>query len=312
MITHSGIQSFGVKSPVVTLGIFDGVHCGHQLLLSEVVKVAKQLGRESAVITFWPHPRFVLGKADDDFKLLNTLEEKTEAIRSSGIDHLIVIPFTPEFAEISGAQFISELLINKLHISCVVVGDDVRFGAGGKGSVQLLKEFAGESGFCVKHLDTHLRNETRISSTFIRACLRAGDLASANSLLGKPYSLSGTVTTGNRIGTGLGFPTANISVSEQFKQIPSDGVYAVYAEVKDRTYAGMLNIGVRPTLQDHDHKTIEVHMIGAEGDFYEETLTVRFIQRLRDEMKFGSLEELRLQLEEDRKATMNIITFDNI
>lgn len=295
----------------MTLGIFDGVHCGHQLLLSEVIKVAGQLGRESAVITFWPHPRFVLGKADDDFRLLNTLEEKTEAIHAAGIDHLIVVPFTPEFAAITGEQFISEFLVDKLQVSCVVVGDDVRFGAGGTGTAQMLQEFAGESGFCVKYLDTHLHNETRISSTFIRACLQAGDLASANRLLGKQYSFSGTVTPGNRIGTSIGFPTANINVPEHFKQIPSDGVYAVYTEVKGMRFAGMLNIGIRPTLQDHDHKTIEVHMIGAEGDFYNENLTVRFVQRIRDEMKFGSLDELRLQLEEDRKTTMNIINFDN-
>jgi riboflavin kinase/FMN adenylyltransferase len=309
VILHTDINQIHLNSPVVTLGMFDGVHRGHQKLLSAVKAEAARRGTESLAVTFWPHPRLVLGTAGPGFKLLSTLDEKVQKISQAGMDHLLVIPFSESFAGVSGKEFVEDWLCGKLRAGLVVAGDEIRFGSGGSGNADLLRKYATGCGFELMMLETHLHGEQRISSTFIRECLRAGDLSQANSLLGYNFELTGTVASGNRIGNTIGFPTANINIGEDFKQIPSDGVYAVIAETSSGRYRGMLNIGVRPTLQDEGHQTIEVHMFGAQGDFYGDRITVKFVERLRDEMKFGSLDELKEQLEKDKEAAMKCITF---
>ncbi|MFH0762014.1 MAG: riboflavin biosynthesis protein RibF [Bacteroidota bacterium] len=307
MIIHSGLQPIESKLPVITFGIFDGVHRGHKQLLGHVKEMADRSGVQSAVITFWPHPRLMLGKADNDFRLLSTLNEKSRLIAETGIDHLLIVPFTVDFASIEPLEFIRGCVYDPFHPSRILVGDDVRFGAGGKGDINLLSEQGKSLGFEVTRFDSWLHNRKRISSTDIRYSLKTGDLASANEMLGYPYSLTGKVTTGNRIGNTIGFPTANIIVSETFKQIPSDGVYAVYASTGNRIYGGMLNIGIRPTIDDYNHRTIEVHMFGLVGDLYGESVEIRFVSRLRDEMKFSSLDELKTQLGLDRDAAKRIL-----
>jgi riboflavin kinase/FMN adenylyltransferase len=290
-----------LERPVVSIGIFDGVHRGHRNLLSRVRQLAAAKGAPTLVITFWPHPRIVLGKADPAFKLLSGLEEKTGLLRLAGIDNLLVVPFTPEFAALPADRFISEFLLQHIRPGTIVVGDDLRFGAGGAGNLDLLIRSGINSGFEVIQMETHTEGEERISSTRIRNCLVSGDLMSANSLLGYPYAITGTVVKGNGIGNTIGFPTANIECRDASKQIPSDGVYAVKVERKGSVHGGMLNIGIRPTIGDASGKTIEVHLFDIQDDLYAEELRVQFIARLRDEMKFGSLTELKDQLGIDRQ-----------
>jgi riboflavin kinase/FMN adenylyltransferase len=283
------------------------VHRGHQNLIARLKSLAAQTQSQTLVITFWPHPRIVLGKAGPEFKLLNSLEEKTDLLRNIGIDHFLIVQFTREFAGQSPDQFLDNFVNKCIKPGIITVGDDLRFGAGGSGNLELLIKSGKSNGFEVVRLETHTENEERISSTRIRNCLLNGDLSAANNLLGYPYFITGQVVRGNRIGNTIGFPTANIECPDTFKQIPSDGVYAVTVEWNGTPYKGMLNIGIRPTLDDHSHKTIEVHLFDVSDDLYDQKLRVHFIFRLRDEMKFNSLEELRKQLAVDRKVSMELL-----
>jgi riboflavin kinase / FMN adenylyltransferase len=304
---HTDPRFLKLIRPAVSIGIFDGVHRGHQNLLARMLDLAAQSHAQTLVVTFWPHPRIVLGKAGPDFKLLTSLDEKIEILGGIGIDHLLVVPFTSEFAGQPAGRFLDDFLIRYIKPGVIVVGDDLRFGSGGSGNLDLLVKSGQISGFEVIRMETHTDNEARISSSLIRTCLLSGDLVSANNLLGYDYFFTGKVVRGNRIGNTIGFPTANIESSESYKQVPCDGVYAVIVEWKGNRYKGMLNIGIRPTIEDNSHKTIEVHLFDVSDDLYNETLKVRFISRLRKEMKFGSLGELTDQLLLDRKASIEIL-----
>jgi len=304
---HTDPRSLQLTRPVVSIGIFDGVHRGHQNLLARVKAIAEQSHSQSLVVTFWPHPRIVLGKAGPDFHLLSSLDEKTEMLAGLGIGHLLIVSFTPEFAGMPASQFLDDFLNLYINPGVIVVGDDLRFGSGGSGNLGLLVSSGKTNGFEVVRLETHVDNEARISSTRIRTFLLSGDLHSANNLLGYPYFITGKVVRGNRVGNTIGFPTANIECPESFKQIPSDGVYAVTVDWKGNRYKGMLNIGIRPTLEDDSHKTIEVHLFDLSDDLYDETLRVYFISRLRNEKKFNSLDELKAQLAADRRASIIIL-----
>ncbi len=293
--------------PAVSIGIFDGVHRGHQNLLARVKELAARSFSKTLVITFWPHPRIVLGKAGSDFKLLTSLEEKIEILSGLGIDHLLIVPFTAEFAALTADQFLDDFLNRYIKPGVIVAGDDLRFGSGGSGNLDLLVSSGKDNGFDVIRLETHTDHEARISSTLIRTCLLSGDLSSANNLLGNSYFITGKVVRGNKIGHTIGFPTANMECPDSFKQIPSDGVYAVTVDWKGNGYKGMLNIGIRPTIEDNSHKTIEVHLFDVSDDLYNQTLKVRFISRLRNEMKFAGLGELTAQLSLDRQASMKVL-----
>ena len=307
MQVHTDPCSFQLIRPAVSIGIFDGVHRGHQNLLACLKNIAVQSQSPALVITFWPHPRKVLGKAGPDFKLLSSLEEKIEMLSGLGIDHLLIVPFTTEFAGQSANQFLKNFLNRCIKPGVIVVGDDLKFGSGGSGNLDLLVSSGKVNGFQVIRLETHTDNEERISSTLIRTCLMSGDLQLANNLLGYPYFITGKVVRGNRIGNTIGFATANIECLESLKQIPSDGVYAVTVEWKGSLYKGMLNIGIRPTIEDNSHKTIEVHLFDVSDELYDETLKVHFISRLRDEMKFSGLGELKAQLFLDRQTSAKVL-----
>lgn len=307
MQIHTDPRSLQLIRPAVSIGIFDGVHRGHQNLLARVRDLAARSHTQTLVVTFWPHPRIVLGKAGPDFKLLTSLEEKTEMLAGLGMDHLLIVPFTTEFAGQSANQFLDDFLNRYIKPGVIVVGDDLRFGSGGSGNLDLLRSYGKTNGFEVIQLETHTDHEERISSTLIRTCLLSGDLQSANNLLGYPYFITGKVVRGNRIGNTIGFPTANIECLESYKQIPSDGVYAVTVDWKGNRYKGMLNIGIRPTIEDNSHKTIEVHLFDMSDDLYNETLRVGFISRLRDEKKFSGLDELKVQLALDRQASIKVL-----
>jgi riboflavin kinase/FMN adenylyltransferase len=304
---HTDPLTLQLIRPSVSIGIFDGVHRGHQNLLARVKDLATHSHSQTLVITFWPHPRIVLGKAGPGFKLLTNLNEKTELLGNLDIDHLLIVPFTTEFADQSANQFLDQFLNRYIKPGIIVAGDDLRFGSGGSGNTELLVSAGKIDGFEVIRLDTHTDNLARISSTLIRSCLLSGDLKLANNLLGYPYFITGRVVGGNRIGNTIGFPTANIECSDSFKQIPADGVYAVTVDWNGKCFKGMLNIGVRPTIEDDSYKTIEVHLFDVSENLYNETLRVHFITRLRDEMKFAGLSELTHQLSIDREEALKVL-----
>ncbi len=293
--------------PVISMGIFDGVHRGHQELIRLVNRIADSKKVPSLLITFWPHPRVVLHRAGSDFRLLSTLDEKIRLLEKSGAMQLLIIPFTMDFAQLSPVEFIDNYLMRHIRPGIIVAGEDIRFGAAGAGNKDLLAAAGEVSGFSVKLMEPLMEEGIRISSSSIRSLLLSGNLEGANKLLGYPFLITGRVGMGKQIGRSIGFPTANLECCEDLKQIPCDGVYAVSVESKGKHHHGMLNIGVRPTIGQQENKTIEVHLFNRDEDLYGESLAISFIARLRDEMKFGSLEELQDQLKADRQAALKVL-----
>ena len=308
MILHHDIEKFSVRNPVVTVGIFDGVHPGHRFILKRLREAAQSLDGESVLVTLWPHPRTILNKVDEGFRLLNTLEEKTGMLEEEGVDHLLVIPFTKSFSRLSSCDFIREVLVEKIGIRHLVVGYNHRFGRDREGDFNKLKKCAGEYGFGIEKVPPLELDSGKISSSEIRKCLQKGDVKRANRLLGWNYAFTGEVVGGSRLGTSIGFPTANITPGKEDKLMPADGVYAVLARLKGKTCRGMLNIGSRPTVNnDPEHKTIEVHLIDFEENIYSEQIHVQFVARLRDERKFSNIDALKQQLLADRENALQVL-----
>ncbi len=307
MIIHEGIQSLrGIKNAVVTIGTFDGVHLGHQEILTRIIELAKKNDGETALVTFWPHPRFVLKPEDDSLKLLSTFEEKAAILASLGIDHVIKIAFTREFSQWSSEKFIQEVIISALHTQKLVIGYDHHFGKDREGSFEHLKEHSARYGFTVEEISRQDVDDVGISSTKIRNALDEGAVERAAEFLGRPYEVMGTVIQGDKIGRTLGFPTANILVEAPYKLIPKDGTYAVKIEVGENTYQAMLNIGVRPTVNGKERR-MEAHLFDFDQRIYDEKITVFFLKRLRDEHKFESKEALIEQLSKDKLAAKRIL-----
>ncbi|MBK6264796.1 bifunctional riboflavin kinase/FAD synthetase [Marivirga sp. S37H4] len=307
MIIHDGIQSLkGIKNAVVTIGTFDGVHLGHQEILRRIIELAKQNNGETALVTFWPHPRFVLKPEDNSLKLLSTFEEKAAILRSIGIDHLIKITFTKEFSQWSSEKFIQEVIISALHTQKLVIGYDHHFGKDREGSFEHLKEHSSRYGFTVEEIPRQDIEDVGISSTKIRKAIDAGEVEKAADFLGRPYEVIGTVIPGDKIGRTLGFPTANISTDAPYKLIPADGTYAVKVMLRKKTYQAMLNIGVRPTV-DGKEKRMEAHLFEFDQSIYDEKVTVLFVQKLREEQKFESKEALTMQLAKDKELAIKIL-----
>lgn len=307
MKVHTSLDTARTLKPVVTTGIFDGVHLGHQKLFAALLAEAKKREAPALAITFWPHPYFLFHPDNQDFKLLMSLEEKQMKLTELGLDHLLVLPFDAQLAGLSARDFVKHILVDGLHIRHLVVGDDHRFGKNREGGYSFLKEESKAHGFGLSDLDSLTTGTVRISSTFIRSCLIAGDLASANRLLGFRYFIFGKVQRGNQIGSRIGYPTANIACCEEQKQIPQDGVYVVQVEWNGYMHGGMLNIGTRPTIEDSERKSIEVHIFGHQGDLYDEQLKVSFIRKIREEMRFNNLDELKEQLDRDRTQALEIL-----
>ena len=307
MKVHHNTEGLYSLKPMVTTGIFDGVHLGHQRLLGELVRMASESKAPSLVITFWPHPRLHFHPEDPDFRLMMSLDEKVQKLSEMNIDHLLVLPFTDEFASWTARDFVKNLLVDVLQVRHLIVGDDHRFGKNREGGYEALQTLSGEFGFGISRLDTLTAGSARVSSTFIRSCLQAGDLESANKLLGYRYFMFGRVQKGHQIGSKIGFPTANIGCCEGHKQIPQDGVYVVQVKWNGSSYGGMLNIGTRPTVEQSDRKTIEVHLFGHSGELYGELLQVYFIRKIREEMRFNSLDELKSQLVLDQHLALRIL-----
>jgi riboflavin kinase/FMN adenylyltransferase len=291
------------KTPVLTIGAFDGVHSGHLAILDELKQVANQIQGETVVITFHPHPRRILNNADAP-ALLTSLSERIARFEQLGIHHLVVVPFDPAFAEMSATDYINKFLIDLFHPKVIIIGNDHRFGKDRSGDLSMLKNFGISNGFTVKEIPEKLLNESRVSSTNIRHALLNGDIKLANQLLTYNYQLIGTVVVGDRLGRTLGFPTANLSMLDSDKLIPASGVYAVHVLLQKggqkREYKGMMNIGYRPTVNGKERR-IEVHIFKFDEDIYNEILVVSLVAHTRKELKFAGLEALKTQLHKDKE-----------
>ncbi len=304
MQVHYGIDSFQNKSnAIVTSGTFDGVHFGHQKILKRLIEIAKNSNGESVVITFWPHPRLVLNR-DKTIKLLSTLDEKIKLLGDFGIEHLLVIPFNESFSKLSSEQFIQDILIKAVGTKKLVIGYDHRFGKNREGSFEYLQKNAARLGFSVEEIPKQEIEEIAVSSTKIRNALQGGKIETATHYLDRPYELTGKVIKGNQIGRTIGFPTANIETEDYNKLIPKEGIYAMEIKVGEQLFKGMLNIGIRPTVDDTGQKVIEANIFDFSKEIYGETITLFFRKFLRSEKKFSNLDDLKMQLRKDRKKTI--------
>ncbi|MEQ9405905.1 MAG: bifunctional riboflavin kinase/FAD synthetase [Cyclobacteriaceae bacterium] len=290
----------------VTIGTFDGVHKGHQTIIEQVVTEAREKKGASVLITFWPHPRFVLNKDTGSLQLLSTFEEKLSILESLGLDYVIKIPFTPEFSNLSAEAFIKEILVDAIGVKSLYIGYDHRFGNNREGDINFLKKKSKEYHFELNEIPRQDIDSIGVSSTKIRTALNNGEVQFANSLLNRSYSISGKVIKGEKVGRTIGFPTANILIAESYKLLPGDGAYAVRVFIDGKQHLGMLNIGFKPTL-DGSKRTIEVHVFNFEKDIYNKELVIEFVRLLRKEIKFNSLEDLKSQLKLDKEQAMNIL-----
>jgi riboflavin kinase/FMN adenylyltransferase len=307
MKIYEGLGEFPIlKNAVVTSGTFDGVHLGHQKILQRVLEIAERIDGETVLITFWPHPRLVLFPEEHKLRLLSTFEEKAKLLRELGIDHLISIPFTKEFSELSSQEFIENVLVNKIKCKKLVIGYDHRFGKNREGSFEYLQANHLKFGFELEEIPRQDVDDIGISSTKIRKALEVGDVTMALNYLGRPYELNGLVIKGQQIGRSIGFPTANIHIPNDYKLVPRDGVYAVQAAVNGNLYKAMLNIGNRPTV-DGSKKTVEAHLFDFQGDLYDMQITIYFKAFLREERKFDGLEQLKAQLKLDQVTAKKLL-----
>lgn len=305
MKIHRNLNSFDAQNPVLTVGTFDGVHLGHRKIINRLIELAKTINGESVIFTFDPHPRKVVAPGETSLRLLTTLEEKIVLFGQSGIDHLIIYPFTPEFSKLTYEKFVENILVDQIKTKFLVVGYDHKFGKNRQGDFEFLKKCAARHEFQIEKLDALLMNESNISSTKIREAIQEGNIEIANSFLGYPFTLHGTVVEGQKIGRKIQFPTANIQASDPDKIIPGYGVYAVQIIVLGQKFNGMLNIGSRPTVNTNaDNRSIEVHIFNFESDIYGEKTELVFFKKLREEQKFSSIDALKHQLVKDKTETI--------
>jgi len=304
--TFQDISSFKTKEKTfVTIGTFDGVHFGHKEIINRLVDDAKKAGKKSVLLTFFPHPRMVLQK-EASIELINTIQERALLLENTGLDYLIIHPFSKEFSRLTALDFVRDILVNQLNISKLIIGYDHHFGKNREGNIEQLTEYSHTFGFSVEEIPAQDVNDVSVSSTKIRRALASGDLNTANNYLGYHFMISGKVVNGKKLGGKIGFPTANIDVLETYKLIPKAGVYVVRSEINNTSVFGMMNIGNRPTVSGK-HQTIEVHFFDFNKDLYHKELVVELLYFLRDEHKFDSLKSLTLQLEKDEKIARNYI-----
>ncbi|QYJ69230.1 bifunctional riboflavin kinase/FAD synthetase [Flavobacterium litorale] len=304
MKIYNSIQEFDTKAKtIVTLGTFDGVHKGHASILDKVIKSSAATGCESVVLTFFPHPRMVL-QQNTDIKLLNTMNEKAYLLDKLGINNLIVHPFDRNFSRLTAEEFVKNILVDSLNISKIIIGYDHRFGRNRTATINDLIQYGETYNFEVEQISALEVDEVSVSSTKIRNALDDGAITKANEFLGYNYFLSGKVVEGKKLGRTIGFPTANIAIDEDYKLIPAKGAYIVSSIINGKAVAGMMNIGSNPTVGG-TAQTIEVHFLDFEGDLYGKALKINLHERLRNETKFASVDALKMQLEEDKSATIH-------
>ncbi len=313
MKIYNHIDEFeAIPNACVTIGTFDGVHIGHQKIISRLQEVATQHGGETVILTFFPHPRMILHPDDQNIKLISTLNEKAEKLAEHGIDHLIITPFTRDFSNLSPEEYIREILVNKIGIKQIVIGYDHRFGKDRKGGLEELQHFSADFTYMVEEIPEQDINDVAVSSTKIRNAILSGDVETANDFLGYPFQLRGKVIKGDQIGRTLGFPTANLFIEESYKLIPSDGIYAVRLDIMNgnepaEQVAGMAYIGDRPTINGMS-RNIEVNIFDFNKDIYGRMIRMQFLKYLRGDQKFNSLDELKEQLKRDEKAARTFLS----
>ncbi len=304
MKIYTSIQEFTHPyKTIVTLGTFDGVHNGHKRILDKLIRSTKTTGYQNVVLTFFPHPRMVL-QQNTDIRLLNTINEKAFLLDEYGIDNLIVHPFDHAFSRLTAEDFVKDILVDKLNIHKIIIGHDHRFGRNRTATIYDLIRFGEEYGFEVEEISAFEINEVSVSSTKIRNALTEGNIEKANKYLGYPYFITGSVVKGRQMGRTIHYPTANISVSEDYKLIPANGVYIVTALVNGKQEQGMMNIGNNPTIGG-DKRSIEVHLFNFDEDIYDAAIKVNIHQKLRDEVKFESVNELKAQLDKDKQLSLH-------
>lgn len=300
------------NQPILTLGTYDGVHAGHQEIIREMVERASKSGRESVLMTFDPHPRMVLQPMDHRVELIDSLTEKLEKLERLGLDTVILYPFSKEFAALSASEFVRQILVEKLQVSEVHIGYDHQFGKNREGTFDLLQEKGKEFHFSVFQTSAKMVEGTAVSSTKIRQAIAAGDVVKAQQYLGSPYQLSGRVIHGNKLGRTIGFPTANIDWQDETKLLPEKGVYAVRVTMDGKWFNGVMNIGVKPTVQQVPKLTAEVFIFDFDQDIYDVWIKVEFIQRLRGEQKFESVLALKDQLAKDEELARRVLAVGSI
>ena len=292
---------------VVATGFFDGVHLGHRQVIKHLVDAAAVRGVESTVLTFWPHPRNVLQKEARDLRLLTTLQHKKELLMSLGVNHVEVIQFTKDFSSMTVEEYLRDIVIGKYGGTALLLGYDNKLGCDAKDADHVAR-VAESLGLEVIRTDAvSLDPGAAVSSTKIRNRLLDGDVSGAAEMLGYSYSLYGVVVAGNRLGRTIGFPTANMQLYEPLKMVPANGVYFVQVQTLDRNLYGMCNIGCRPTVSEGNARTIETNIFGFDEDIYGLDMTISFVEKIRDEIRFDSLEELRKQLDKDRDTCLTLL-----
>jgi riboflavin kinase/FMN adenylyltransferase len=294
------------ESTITTIGTFDGVHAGHKKIINVLTKIASTENKESVLITFQPHPQLILNPKGYNIKLINTLEEKEALLDNAGIDNLVMIPFTKEFAKTDAETFVKDFLIGKINTSNLVVGYDHHFGKNRSGEYTTLVDWGKKYGFENTYVDPIVIDGFPVSSTKIRNALAEGNINKANTLLGYCFSLSGRVVEGNKIGRKIGFPTANIETGDIHKIIPANGIYVVNVKTIIGEYFGMCNIGLRPTF-NFTNRIVEVNIFDFNFDIYDNEITIEFIERLRDEIKFDNVDKLVQQINNDKLQSLKII-----
>ncbi len=300
-------EGFQAVHPVLTMGMFDGVHKGHLALLSQLVRRAKENNGESVVLTFWPHPRVVLGQEPEKLRFLTTLDEKTRLISEAGVDKIIILPFTRQLSELSAEQFVQSYLIDQIGIGHLVVGYNHRFGHGGISNTKL-GLLAEKFRFGITFFGPLSVDDMKPSSTAIRQFIYDGDVREAAQLLGRYYGLKGRIVGGRRLGRQIGFPTANIDLDDPLKLIPQDGVYACMVHLLGKEYGGMINVGSRPTVDGaNGNKSLEVHIFNFHREVYSEEIAVEFVQRTRPEIKFPDIDALKARLHQDEAEVRQIL-----
>jgi riboflavin kinase/FMN adenylyltransferase len=293
------------KRSVVTIGTFDGIHLGHQKILSRLIKSSKNKDLNSVVLTFFPHPRIILNKYNE-VKMIDTLDEKIIHLNEIGIDSLIIHPFDKNFSLLSANQFIKDFLVDKLKIKHIIIGYDHRFGKGREASVTDLKNYADDYDFTVEEIKAQEIEKITVSSTKIRNSINQGDIKTTEKYLGRYFNLTGKVVKGDGLGKKINYPTANIFIEETYKIIPKDGVYLVETIIKDKLFKGMMNIGHRPTIGTNV-KSIEVHLFNFNEDIYGQVISIKMISKIRDEKKFSSIQALKEQLVKDENYCLKLI-----
>ncbi|MCP9198992.1 bifunctional riboflavin kinase/FAD synthetase [Gramella sp. GC03-9] len=306
MKQHKGANSFiSDRQTVVTIGTFDGVHAGHRTIIERLVNSASANNLDSVVLTFFPHPRMVLQK-ESGIELINTIEERKQLLEQTGIDHLVIHPFTHNFSRLTALEFVRDILVNRLKAKKIIIGYDHRFGRNRTADINDLRKFGEEFGFEVEEISQQDVEQVAVSSTKIRKALQEGRVERANMYLQHPFTLSGEIVKGRGIGKDLGYPTANLDVKEDYKLIPKNGVYVVQTRINGNKVFGMMNIGTNPTVGGKE-KTIEAHFFDLDEDLYGKYLQIELLVRIRDEKKFESVEDLKIAMKQDQAFSTQYI-----